>query len=419
MAPVADLDARASMARWLCSPESAEPLSVAESCTADFPRDPLAAGTALRRRCPELDGAHAAAALEQADLRHLAAERYGLAAGDLLLSRAGLEQATRPEIATRRAALLQAAGVRHVVDASAGLGFDTRAFLSAGLTVTAVECDSAVAALLQHNCPAAEVVVADVTDAGVLEGLLARLAPTDVVFVDPARRDPAGPRDPDSGRARPERDPARWSPSWPFVAGILHPRVAAKVAPGFAPPEGWHAEWTSVDRRVVECSVYSWPVFAASRRAVLMTAGRTQVVDAHPCEGPQIAAAPGRWLHEPDPAVSQASAVPALAAAHPGLLSLGPGSSWLTSDDVPDAGAALRSYRVLAELSGSEREQRRQLAERGVTRLTVKSRDVDVEPRDVLRRLSVAEGAGHVLVLTRLATRAVSLLAEPAVPRSA
>jgi THUMP domain-like len=86
---------------------------------------------------------------------------------------------------------------------------------------------------------------------------------------------------------------------------------------------------------------------------------------------------------------------------------------------VPDAGPALRSYRLVTELFGSLRQQRRQLADLGVTRLTVKSRDVDADPRVVLRGLAQSEGPQHVLVMTRLGTRAISLLVEPALPRSA
>jgi hypothetical protein len=414
---VTDDGERGRVAAWLGSSEASGPLAEAGHAIADHPQDPLGAAAHLRRQRPDLDPTRAAAVLEQAQLRRLAAERYGLA-GDLLLTRDGLEQATRPEIAARRAHLIAASGAQRVIDLTGGLGFDAAAFAAAGLTVTAVERDPATAVFLAHNCPSATVLVADATEPGLLPDLLRALTPLDVVFADPARRDPGGPRDAGTGRARPERDPARWSPPWPFIEAVDHPRVAAKVAPGFNPPAGWQAEWTSVDRTLVECAVYSWPVATVDRRAVLISQRAFTIVDAPAVSLPlPVAASLAAWLHEPDPAVLRAGAVPTLARMDPLLASLGAESTWLTSDR-PSSSPAARSYLVIDELIGSARQQRRQLAAHRVGRLTVKSRDVAVEPRAVLRDLGVREGPGHVLVMTRRDGRVVSLLTEPAAARS-
>ncbi len=406
-----DGDERAAIARWLTGPAAAASLEAARLAVEAHPADPLAAGSVLRRQCPELDPAQAAAVLEQATLGRLARERYGIGDG-LLLTRDGLEQGTRPDVAARRARRFAQAGARRVLDLTAGLGFDTAAFLGAGLAVTAVERDPIVARYLAHNCPGATVVVGDATDPDVLHGLLAGLAPTDVVFADPARRDPSGPRDAASARSRPERDPERWSPPWSYLASLGHPRVAAKVAPGFSPPPGWEAEWVSVDRTVVECSLSSWALSGVARRAVVMTPPPPTVIDADPLLTCPRADAIGTWVHEPDPAVTRAGAVAALAQQQ-GLAAVDAESSWLTGDS-PSSSPALRSHLVLAELAGSPKQQRRQLAGLGVTRLTVKSRDVAAEPREVLRSLGVTEGAERVLVMTRRDGRALSLLTQPA-----
>jgi hypothetical protein len=411
MSPVTDQGDREAIAAWLASPAAAEALDAAGLAIDTHPTDPLAAGSLLRRRLPDLDTPQAAAALEQATLSRLAAQRYGIDRR-LLLTRDGLEQGTRPDVADRRARMFAAAGARRVLDLTAGLGFDSAAFLAAGLLVTAVERDPVVARHLAHNCPDATVVLADATDGDVLAGLLDDLSPTDIVFVDPARRDPAGPRDAASARSRPERDPERWSPPWSYVQSLDHPRVAAKVAPGFAPPDDWEAQWVSVDRTVVECSLASWPLSGASRRAVVMTPTPPTVVDADPTLSCPRAETIGTWVHEPDPAVARAGAVPALAAQQ-GLALIDADSSWLTGE-TPSGSPALRSYLVLAELVGSPRQQRRQLADLEVSRLTVKSRDVAAEPRDVLRSLGVTEGPERVLVMTRRDGRSLSLLTQPA-----
>jgi hypothetical protein len=410
--------AASDIVRWLVSPAAEDGLRRATVLLDAHRGDPLAAGAALRRERPDLDPGQAAATLEQAALRRLAAERYGLTADRLLLTRHGLEQATRPSIARRRARLLHEAGARRVLDLTGGLGFDTIAMLSAGLDVTALEADATTALLLAHNAPLATVVRADATADGALADLLADLGPQDVVFADPARRDPAGPRDPATGRARPERDPARWSPPWPFVAALPHPRIAAKVAPAFRPPDGWRAEWISVDRTVVECSLFSWSAFDPPRRAVLLHGGEERVIADARGESLPIAQALGIWVHEPDPAVVRAHALAGLLVECPDLASVDAHSGWLTGNSPSPSGLGLRSYRVLADIAGSAKEQRRLLAEHGVRSLTVKCRDVEAEPRTVLRNLGLREGGGHVLVMTRRGGRALSLLVSAAERRS-
>ncbi len=403
---VTDLDT----ARWLASGDAASALDLARSAAAG--RDPLAAAAWLRARLPDLDPARIAAALAQADLEALARHRHGVEV-PLLLTRDGLEQATRPQVAARRAAALAAAGARRVVDLTAGLGLDTRAFLAAGLDVVAVERDPATAVLLAANAPGATVVEGDAWE--ILPTLLPTLAPTDVVFADPARRDPAGPRDNATGRARPERDPARWSPPWPKIASIAHPRVVAKVAPAFEPPAGWQGQWTSWDRVVVEGQVASWALAAADRRAVVWSrVGDATAVDATPADPLRYLASDDALppaLYEPDPAVIRAGAVGALAVQH-GLLGLDPASSWLVGRDTAPS-PAMRRYVLMAELTGPTRDRRRQLTALGIDRLVVKSRDVRTDPVRVRRELAVAEGGDHVLVLTHRAGRTIHLLAAP------
>ena len=414
--PTPDEDSPLALARWLADPSARAAHSAAEAAIAAGPRDRVGFANRLRRTRPELSSAQASAVLEQADLRRLAAQRYGIDAGGLLLTRDGLEQATRPEVAGQRAHLISAAGARQVIDLTGGLGFDTSAFLAAGLAVTSVERDPVIATFLTHNCPHARVLTADATDASFVDDLIRSLGADDVVFADPARRDPSGARGP-TLRARPERDPTRWSPAWPFIESLPHPRIAAKVAPGMRIPSGWRAEWSSVERTVVDCAVYSWPVFAAPRRAVVWSDGRSTVIDAGDSTSPPVADAVGAWLHEPDPAILRAGAVGTLAAAHSGLRTLGRESTWLTSDADLVSDTA-RSFEVIEQLTGSTTEQRRQLDRLRVVALTVKSRDVDVAPATALRELGRAEGIDHILIITRLGMRTIRLVCSPARPRS-
>ena len=396
------------MSAWLASRPGAAAVDAGAAALDRHPGDPLAAGSDLRRSHPDLSPSEASSALEQAALRREAVARYGLP-GHWLYTRDGLEQATRPQVSSRRAALLADSGARTVLDLTGGLGADVAAFLDAGLHVIAVERDPGTAALLAHNCPEAEVVCADAVD--VLPPLLARLSPVDVVFADPARRVAGGPRV--DGRARPERDPERWSPPWSAIAGIAHPRIAAKVAPGFDAPAGWRAEWVSVDRTLVECALYSW--LGPERAAIVCTGGTATVITRTARPVPR-ADHLGGWLHEPDPAVLRAGAQGALLDTDAGLLSVDEDSTWLTSG-APSASDALRSFEVVEVLEGSARQQRARLSELGVTRASVKSRDTGTAPHDVLRELGLREGSDDVVAVTRRDGRVIRVLCRPAAAR--
>jgi hypothetical protein len=322
-------------------------------------------------------------------------------------------------VARQRAVLLRDQGVRRVVDLTAGLGFDAAALSAAGLDVTAVERDAATAAFCRTNVPQAEVIHGEAAD--VITTLLATLAPTDVVFVDPGRR--SGARDVATGRARPERDPERWSPPWSFVAALPHPRVAMKAAPSFEPPTGWVAQWSSVDRDLVECLAMSWPALGTgrvttTRRAVCHHAQGWDVLDADGAVLP-VASTVGPWLLEPDPAVLRARGLSALPADD--LQRVDEASTWLTSDEDPSTATIPfgRAYRVVAELSGSRRQQRAALRRLGIDRLTVKNRDVPGSPHAVLADLGCREGNDHILVMTPRAGRTLSLLVDPVPARRA
>lgn len=401
-------------ARWLASPEGLRLLEAAERIWDDTGADPLRSGERLRAT-GDVDPADAPALLEQVSLRRLARGRYGIDASDLLLTRDGLEAATRPGVADHRAAVMAASGARRVLDLTGGLGFDTAAFLRAGLDVITVERDPVIATYLAHNCPTARVVVADATEPSVLADLLDALGPLDVVFVDPARRDPRGPRHATTGRARPERDPERWSPPWSWVAAIPHPRIVVKVAPGFSPPpeQAWQAQWVSVDRTVVECTLYSWDAAGSDRSAVILDAEGTAYLSTDPRAVSPLATTMGDGLHEVDPAVVQCGGIDTLATIA-GLARLDPHSTWLTGDSHVTH-PALRAYRVIAVLHGPGRQQRQQLRDLGVTRVTIKCRDVDAQPAVVLRDLGLKEGNAHVIVLTVKAGRPAAILTEPGV----
>jgi hypothetical protein len=72
-----------------------------------------------------------------------------------------------------------------------------------------------------------------------------------------------------------------------------------------------------------------------------------------------------------------------------------------------------RSYEVLDELPYREKALRAALRERGVGRLTIKKRGVDVVPDELRKRLALAGEAEATIVLTRVAGKGTALLVRP------
>ncbi len=139
--------------------------------------DPLAAVITLRRDYPDLDPSVCSALVTQQQLLLAGADR-GLidATGLWMTTPVGLEQASRPQVAVRRASLLAAAGVRSVVDATAGIGMDSHAFARRGMHVIAVEKDPVTSEVCAANLTAtlsevdapASVINADATEPDLL-----------------------------------------------------------------------------------------------------------------------------------------------------------------------------------------------------------------------------------------------------------
>lgn len=383
---------------WITSPQGQAAREAARRLLIAFPRDPLVAGTALRRELPGLAPDDAAMAIVQAQLSQIAHERYGIQADALLLTRDGLEQATRPEVAAQRADFLVTHGARRVVDLTSGLGFDVRAFLAAGLEVTAIELDALTAEYLRVNAPQATVLQADATQ--LPDAFLDELGPDTVVFLDPARR--SGQRTMDGARAQSERDPERWSPPWSFVTSLAQRglRVCVKLAPGFDPafmPTGWSGVWTSIRREAVEAMLCSW---ALGQPRTALAIGDRPAQFSGDGSATHTTTPVGAWLHEPDTCLVQARLLDDFCAAHIPLQRIDDVSSWLTSHEVVQH-PMLRSYRVLEQLPNDTRALRKELIARGVGELTIKCRGMKINADALRRELRLDTGTAATIVITR------------------
>lgn len=372
--------------------------------------DALAMGRALRAR--GVDGALVAAALTQSRLRARARAKFGDFAADMLLTPAGLEQATRLAVAARHAERYAAADVRRVADLGCGIGGDALALAGLGLEVLAVERDEVTAACATVNLrqlPTATVRHQDALEVDLeAEGV-------DAVFADPARREATGRRvlDPDGYR--------------PSLAALLDlrsrvPALGVTVGPEVPYdllPEDTHAQWVSDRGRVVEAGLWFGPLApeGPGRSALLLTTD-----GAARCAAPGDPAAPpgrapvgpvDRYVYEPDGAVIRAGLVDQVCAEVDGHL-LDPSIAYVTAGRLRPTPLAT-AYRVLDALPFGVKRLRGYLRARDVGHVTVKKRGTAVEPEDLRRRLDLRGTRAATLVLTRTAGTQSVLVVDPVV----
>lgn len=387
----------------------------------------LSLGESLRAQghSPEL----VAAALTQQRLRARAQGKFGPFASQMLFTPDGLEQSTRLVVAAHHAKRYLQAQVSKVADLGCGIGGESVALAGLDLPVLAVEQDEATAALATVNLmpfPHAQVRCADAFS------LDLAAEQVDAVFADPARR----------RNGRRVTDPEQWEPPLSRVLGLREQveAVGVKVAPGLehrAIPADCHAQWVSVDGDVVEAGLWFGPLApeGPGRSALVIQETLGQDTSAHvlqdpDCHDPSTAPAQvqavsspqevGAYLLEPDGAAIRAGLVAHLAQ-RAGAQPVGDRIAYLTgaSPAPAELQAFLRSWRVAEVLPLHLKSLKARARERGLVRLDIKKRGVEVSPdqlRASLRLTAGAAGPSETWILTRVgATRkGLVLVVEPA-----
>ncbi len=396
--------------RALATPEGSRALSRAAALLVDG-TDAVSALTRLRA---EVGTDLAGPAWGIARQRQKARSTFGADADRLMFTGDTLEQAGRPELATRRAARLLAGGASAVTDLGCAAGTDTIALARSGASVVAVDLDPVARELTAANVEAlgladrVRIVAADAVDlvAGAVDG---RVAGCPAATLDPARR--AG--------GRRQLDPDRWSPPWSTVAALLDavPTAVVKVAPGLdhdRVPPGVEAEWVSVGGSIVEALLWGRGLSATWRRATLVGDGTVAELTAG--EDPGLApTGPVRgWLHEPDPAVIRSGLV-ACVAGDLGATLIDPTIAYLTSD-AEAVSPWISSYRVSEVLPFNLKKLRALLRTRGIGRVVVKKRGSPLDPETLARQLRGPGSGTAVVVVTRVAAAPTVLVCDPASP---
>jgi len=382
--------------RWLLTDEGQQLLRTAEAIEEP---DPLRARDRLDREAPGIDPAVRAAALTQAELRRRAVDKFGELAARMYFTPDGLEQSTRLSVSSHRAARLQAFGATTVIDLGCGIGGDLIAFARAGLTAAGVDLDPVRVAVASANLTALGLAGAVVE----ADALTTDHGGFDVAYADPARR---------TGRGRAFSLEA-WTPPWSYVVSLLARDACVKTAPGLPHeviPAGVEAEWVSDKGEVKEAALWGGRLATTDRRATVIGDGGLATLTTEDDPGADVVPL-GRYLYEPDGAVIRAGLVTAVAAGVNGGL-LDPHIAYVTADASFRTPFA-RSYEVLEVLPHREKQLRAALHERGVGRLTIKKRGVDVVPDQLRKRLALTGDQDATIVLTRMDGHGTCLLVRP------
>ncbi len=361
-----------------------------------------------------------AAVLTQLDLRDAAETKLGKFARTMIFTRDGLEQATRLEVAALHAARFKDAGIKTVADLGCGMGVDSIAIAGLDLNVRAWDLDPQAVAAATVNLrfhENAEVNHGDVTQLDITDLIDQGV---EAIFADPARRTGA-----QSGGRR-INNPEEWSPALSTVLAWRehlqaagHDALGIKVAPGIAYehiPADFEAQWISVDRQLVEASLWSPDLAGGTpkRSATIIREGKKiHLTDpGDPSTAPEHAriSALENYLFEPDPAIIRAGLISSIV--HDWELSgtISPNIAYLTSNSIPegDARHALTAFEVLEVTNLRPKNISKALRALEPTAVEVKKRGADINPaalQTALKRILVRKNADYENNLTVFATR--------------
>ena len=363
------------------------------------------ANSMLRREID--DPARVAALLTQHQLRSKAVSKFGAAAMQMLFTQAGLEQASRAEVAAEHARRLSAAGLQSVTDLGSGLGAESLAFARAGIDTTAIEIDPLTATFAEHNLSVGRSAAGHLR---VVTGDAERVPiETAGVFLDPARRT--------SGHTNTRRVFSNeYSPSLTFVFTTLERYSGGvKLGPGFPReelPEAAEAQWISVDGSVVETALWFGDAArnTVARSAVAFHKGeRFELAAAHDTSDADTREL-GEYLYEPDGALIRARLLGSLARQlNAGMLH--EQIAYMSADAYYPTPFA-RTFRVREVLPAREKDLKKALRARNIGRLEIKKRGSRVDPAQLRNRLQLRGSENAVLIMTRVGGKHVAILAD-------
>jgi hypothetical protein len=388
--------------RWLVSADAAGWLATTSQTTGE---SLLQTATRLRQ---SLTPQRAQLVLEQARLRHRGLAKFA-AAERMFFTPLGLEQATDEVVARHKAQRFPRGKL--VADLCCGIGGDLLGLAQRG-PVRGVDCDPVAALFAQANLASAPGSPADPPVQArieVAEATVEHVRDAAAWHIDPDRR----PR----GRRTTRVELHEPGPDLIDQLRSVCPDAAVKLAPAATLPDSWTAEaeleWISQGG---ECrQLVAWfgrlANAAGSRTATVLRKDQEPRSLRGERDRPiPVAAALGRFVFEPDPAVLASGLVGALADEH-GLATLAARSIYLTGDQrISDA--ALATFEIIDSLPADLRRLRTWLRSHGIGRVEVKKRGTEHDPATVERALRGGGEGRAVVILTRVGSHVRAIVAR-------
>ncbi len=341
--------------------------------------------------------------ITQARLRTRAKAKFGDFASSMLFTEAGLEQATRLQVAAVHAERLKLGGYKKIADLGCGIGADSLAFASLGLEVTAVEQDSQTAALASFNLapfPNAQVQVSDAEQFD--------LTSFDAVWLDPARRDLER-----KGAKHITLTPADFSPNLDWSFGIAKPK-GIKLGPAFPLeliPSDVEAQWVSHQGDLVELVLWFDGLRdKPGRTALMLKDGQRYIFEGLGLER-SVVDSLKQYIYEPDSSLIRSQLLGEFASQQ-GMTGVSEGIAYLSSESLISS-PWLKTYEVLETLPLDELTIRKALAQRGIGKLEIKKRGVDITPEELRPKLKLKGEGAATLILTKVGDARRALIVQP------
>ena len=341
--------------------------------------------------------------ITQAKLRYRAVAKFGQqAAAKMLFTEEGLEQSTRSEVSRWHAKRFAQAGIKSVTDLGCGIGGDSIAFASAGLSVTAIEMDSDAAAFATHNLGAFSNAIVSQGDAAD-----AQIA-TEAIWLDPARRNLKA-----KAVGRVMLKPEDFSPNLDFAFELARKHSAGIKLAGSLPheliPADCEANWVSHNNELVETVLWFGQLGAAGKRSAV-------IIDKDALEfaGEEIQAplsAPGKYIYDPISAMVRSHLLGAYAIEND-LWGISSSIAYLSGDHKIQS-PWLRGFEILEELPLDAKRIAKRMSELNVGTLEIKKRGVDITPEQLRPKLKLKGKGSATLILTKIADSRKALVCKP------
>jgi protein-L-isoaspartate O-methyltransferase len=346
-----------------------------------------------------------AAVLTQAKLRKRAVAKFGEFAARMLFTEAGLEQASRLQVAALHAGRFSQAGIHEVADLGCGIGSEAMAMSALGLNVKAFDIDELTAAIATYNLAPFE--SAEVFQEDVMKLDLSKF---ESLFFDPARRD--------VGRAKRIFDPMNYSPNYNFCIEAAEKKpTGIKLGPGQdrkTIPTSAEAQWVSVAGDLIELSLWFGKVKRdqIKRSALLIDSSGTHEITSGELDSENAPVAElSSFVYEPDNSLIRSRLIADFAKPLD-LKLISPEIAYLTSNKKITS-PWIRGFEVLDNLVFDRKKLKAYLRERGIGILEIKKRGSDISPEQLRLELAPKGEGAATLIVTRVGDAHRVLVTQP------